>query len=195
MGAPSDDSPPAAPGASSEPSSWSGAALGPTSTETSEPSLLSDFLREVARAPAATPFAESDLSGRTLGRYLVLSRLGRGAMGVVYAAEDNVLRRPVALKVLPPHLLGDPERRRRFLREARAAAAAAHPNIAAVYDVVDDGEQVFIAMERVPGKTLREALAGAPRGLPMRDVARVGQKIARGLARAHEASVIHRDLK
>jgi predicted Ser/Thr protein kinase len=180
----------------SEPRSWSGAALGPTSSEGSEPSLPSDFLREVARAPASGPFAERDLSGQTLGRYRVLSRLGRGAMGVVYAAEDQTLRRPVALKVLPPHLLGDAERRRRFLREARAAAAAAHPNIAAVYDVVEAGDHVFIAMERVEGRTLREALADAEaRGLPPREVARIAHRIAGGLVRAHEAGVIHRDLK
>src|SRR5262245_59856355 len=181
MGAPEDNLPP----------SWSGATLGPTSSQESAPEIPSAFFREIARAPDATPAALSDLSGRSLGRYRVLSRLGRGAMGVVYAAEDEVLRRPVALKVLPPHLLSDAERRRRFLREARAAAAAAHANIAAVYDV----GHVFIAMERAPGQTLREALAAAPSGLPMRDVARIGEEIARGLARAHEASVVHRDLK
>jgi serine/threonine-protein kinase len=140
-----------------------------------ETPLTSGFLREIARAPAVEPSSLADLSGAALGRYRVLSQLGRGAMGVVYAAEDTVLRRPVALKVLPPHLVRDPDRRRRFLREARLSAAAAHPNIAAVYDVVDSGEHVFIAMERVEGRTLREARPGPGargRGDPPRSQAR-----------------------
>lgn len=157
--------------------------------------ISSDFLREVARAPAAAPDAADALAGTTLGRYRVLAKLGRGGMGVVYAAEDLVLQRPVALKVLPSHLVLDAERRRRFLREARSAAAAAHPSIAAIYDVEEIGDQIIIAMERVEGRTLRAALAAAAGGLPAREVARIGHRIACGLSRAHEAGVIHRDLK
>jgi predicted Ser/Thr protein kinase len=171
----------------------------PTPVDGEGTPISSGFLHEVARAPAVAPGDLASLTGATIGRYHVLEELGRGGMGVVYAAEDVVLQRPVALKVLPPHLVRDAERRRRFLREARLCAAAAHPNIAAIYGVEEEGregeEQILIAMERIDGSTLREALAAAPGGLPAREVARVGHQIALGLQRAHEAGVIHRDLK
>jgi len=121
-------------------------------------------------------------------------------MGVVYRAEDERLRRPVALKVLPPNLVGDEERRRRFLREARAAAAVTHPNIATVYEVGEVPEAsgegpglIFIAMELVEGKTLQGLIGG--RQLPIKEAIRIGAEIADGLARAHGARLIHRDLK
>jgi hypothetical protein len=171
----------------------------PTPVDGEGTPISSGFLHELARAPAVAPGDVAPLTGATLGRYRVLEKLGRGGMGVVYAAEDIVLLRPVALKVLPPHLVRDVERRRRFLREARLCAAAAHPNIAAIYGVEEAGregeEQILIAMERVDGPTLREALAAAPGGLPAREVARIGHQIALGLQRAHEAGIIHRDLK
>jgi predicted Ser/Thr protein kinase len=151
-------------------------------------------MREPTRSEGEQPpLRDEDLVGATLGRFRVLSLLGRGGMGVVYCAEDDALRRRVALKVLPSALVGDGERRARFLREARAAAATTHPTIATVYDVGEDGGRVFVAMELVAGKTLRELLQGAP--LPIAEVARVGAEIARGLAKAHAAGVIHRDLK
>ena len=114
-------------------------------------------------------------------------------MGVVYKAEDRKLRRPVALKVLPPNLVGDRERRRRFLHEARAAAAVTHPNIATIHEVDEAAGVVFIAMEYIKGKTLRHVLAGKP--LPIQDALRIASEIAEGLAGAHQARVIHRDLK
>ncbi len=73
--------------------------------------------------------------GTTLSHFRILAKIGEGGMGVVYRAEDEKLRRPVALKVLPPDLVGNEERRLRFLREARAAAAVTHPNIATIYEV------------------------------------------------------------
>src|SRR3990170_2684597 len=109
--------------------------------------------------------------GRTLSHFRILAKLGEGGMGVVYRAEDEKLRRPVALKVLPPDRVGDEERRLRFLREARAAAAVSHPNIAAIYEIDEAEGVVFIAMELVEGKTLRALLGGRP--LPIKDALRV----------------------
>src|SRR5579863_130031 len=100
-----------------------------------------------------------DLVGRTLAHFRIDAKLGEGGMGVVYRATDDRLRREVALKVLPESLAADPERRRRFLREARAAAAVTHGNIATVLDIGEADGQVFIAMELVLGQTLRDHVA------------------------------------
>jgi serine/threonine-protein kinase len=113
-------------------------------------------------------------------------------MGTVYAATDSVLRREVALKVLPDDRSNDPERRRRFLREARAAAAITHANIAAVYDVGEAEGQLFIAMELVAGVNLRVHMAP---GLSHAEALRVGREMAKGVAAAHAKGVVHRDLK
>src|SRR6266581_617062 len=92
--------------------------------------------------------------GRTILHYQIVETLGRGGMGVVYKATDTHLDRFVAIKVLPPEKVTDPERKRRFVQEAKAASALNHPNIVHIYDIADaDGIQ-FIAMEYVPGKTL-----------------------------------------
>ena len=131
--------------------------------------------------------------GTKLSHFRIVAKLGEGGMGVVYRAEDERLRRPVALKVLPPELVSNEERRLRFLREARAAAAVTHPNIATVYDVGEADGQVFIAMELVEGRTLREAIGGKP--MLLRDAMRVATEMAEGLARAHQGQVVHRDLK
>lgn len=90
-------------------------------------------------------------------RYRVESQLGEGGMGVVHLARDTLLERLVAVKMLSPHLLGE-EGLRRLLREARAAARLSHPNIVAVYDVIEEGDQRLILMEYVPGQTLRQRL-------------------------------------
>jgi serine/threonine-protein kinase len=138
--------------------------------------------------------------GTTLSHFRILAKIGEGGMGVVYRAEDEKLRRPVALKVLPPDLVGNEERRLRFLREARAAAAVSHPNIATIYEVGEAADEtgrgpgvVFIAMELVEGKTLREVIGG--RAMPMKDALRIAAEMADALAEAHKAGVIHRDLK
>jgi serine/threonine protein kinase/tetratricopeptide (TPR) repeat protein len=114
-------------------------------------------------------------------------------MGIVYRAEDLKLGRPVALKVLPPQVMGDEESRARFFREARAAAAVSHPNLATVYEVGDEDGIVFIAMEWIDGTTLREHVGSSP--LPVTEALRIAVAIAEGLARAHAAGVLHRDLK
>jgi len=131
--------------------------------------------------------------GTKLSHFRILAKLGEGGMGVVYRAEDEKLRRPVALKVLPPELVANEERRLRFLREARTAAAVSHPNIAAIHEVDEVGGVVFIAMELVEGKTLRELIGGRP--LPIKEAVRIAAEMAEGLAHAHQARVIHRDFK
>lgn len=153
------------------------------STESSEA-----FLRLVAHAPAVT-----DLVGKTVGRYEIVRRLGEGGMGVVYQAEDSVLRRSVALKVLDERFRDDEERRRRFLREARLAGALVHPNIATVFDAGVDGDRFYLAMELVSGSTLRMRIAEGR--VTNAEALRFARAIAIGLAKAHGAGIVHRDLK
>src|SRR5713101_6459868 len=131
--------------------------------------------------------------GQMLSHYRLVEKIGEGGMGIVYRARDEKLRRHVARKVLPPELVADKERRRRFLQEARAAAAVSHPNIATIYEVDEAGGVIFIAMELVEGKTLRCFLRGHPLSIP--EAASIATEIAEGLAHAHKARVIHRDLK
>lgn len=132
------------------------------------------------------------LVGRTLGSYEVLSPLGAGGMGEVYLAHDARLRRNVAIKLLSKKHGFDPERVRRFEREARAASALNHPNIVTLYDIgiAEDGH--FIVMEFVEGQTLRRMFAQGP--LPA-SVPVVGGQIAKALAVAHAAGIVHRDVK
>jgi hypothetical protein len=133
---------------------------------------------------------------RTLaGRYELLEVLGRGGMGVVYRAQDLVLRRTVAVKVLPAELAEEqPAHVARFEREARAAASLAHPRIVAVFDTgIDDGTR-FIAMECVSGASLAAILADRAPLDPAR-AAKIGEQVADALAAAHAAGLIHRDIK
>ncbi len=110
--------------------------------------------------------------GRRLGHYRVLEELGHGGMGNVYVAEDTTLERRVALKVLRPEVADSPDRRARFQREARAAAALNHPNIVHLYSVEESEGELFITMELVQGSSLRELLnAGGP--LPISTDARL----------------------
>jgi tetratricopeptide (TPR) repeat protein len=131
--------------------------------------------------------------GRKLSHFRILAKIGEGGMGIVYRAEDENLRRPVALKLLPQALVANAERRLRFLREARTAAAVSHPNIAAIYEIGEQDGFVFIVMELIEGETLRSRLVGRP--LPIDAVLRLGAEVADGLAAAHAAHVVHRDLK
>ncbi len=131
--------------------------------------------------------------GRKLSHFRILERLGQGGMGVVYRAEDEKLRRVVALKVLPADRLADEGRRLRFVREARTAAAVTHSSIAVVHEIDEAEGVVFIAMELVEGRTLGAAIGGRP--MSPREALRLAVEIAEGLAAAHRARVIHRDLK
>src|SRR5688572_29280451 len=97
-----------------------------------------------------------------LAQYKILDRIGAGGMGEVFRARDTRLGRTVAVKVLPADVAGDPVRRDRFLREARASAALSHPNIAALYEIGEDRQQLFLAFEFVPGETLQTVIGGRP---------------------------------
>jgi serine/threonine-protein kinase len=136
-----------------------------------------------------------DHDGTTPARvahFRILGKLGQGGMGVVYRAEDEKLRRPVAIKLLQD-TSGDEERRQRFLREARSAASITHPNVAVVHAVDEADGRIYIAMELVEGEDLRHRLDRGRLDLATaRDLA--GQ-IARGLAAAHDKGIVHRDLK
>ena len=133
------------------------------------------------------------LVGARIGHFQVRGELGRGGMGVVYDAHDERLGRNVALKVLPAALASDPMRRDRFLREARAAAKLSHAAVATVYEIGESDNRLFIAMERIEGRTLRDALAAGP--LPLVQTLDIARQVASALARAHELGIVHRDLK
>jgi serine/threonine-protein kinase len=128
------------------------------------------------------------------GRYELLAVLGRGGMGVVYRAHDDVLGRVVAIKVLPADRAEDPVFVARFEREARAAAALNHPNIVAVFDSGRDPETRFIVMEYVPGASLAQLLRQRGR-LPAGEAVEIAVQIASALSAAHRAGIIHRDIK
>ncbi len=131
--------------------------------------------------------------GRSVGRYMLLDRLGVGGMGVVYSAYDPELHRKVALKLLRVGTARTQEGQTRMLREAQAMARLQHPNVLAVFDAGTFGEEVFIAMELVEGSTLTQWLAAAKRS--WHEVLKVFVSAGRGLAAAHTAGLIHRDFK
>jgi eukaryotic-like serine/threonine-protein kinase len=133
-------------------------------------------------------------STRVAGRYDLVRPLGHGAMATVDLAHDVDLDRPVALKRLAENLARDEDLQRRFLREARLAARLAHPNVVRVFDVGEDAGRPFIAMEFVEGETLAELVAR--RGpLPAAEAASLGMQACAGLAAAHAAGLVHRDVK
>ena len=132
--------------------------------------------------------------GDLVGRYVVLSKVGAGGMGIVYAAYDPELDRRVALKLLHGEVAEARERRqKRLLREARAMAKLAHPNVVAIHDVGAHEEQVYIAMEFVEGETLTAWSRARPR--PWQEVLEVFVAAGRGLAAAHDSGLVHRDFK
>jgi len=131
--------------------------------------------------------------GKTLDHYQITEKLGEGGMGVVYKARDTHLDRFVALKVLPPEKVSDPERKRRFIQEAKAASALNHPSIITIYDIDQADGIDFIAMEYVAGKTLDQRIGH--RGLRLNDALKYAVQIADALAKAHSAGIVHRDLK
>ena len=131
--------------------------------------------------------------GRTVSHYRIVEKLGEGGMGVVYKAHDTHLDRFAAIKVLPPEKVADPERKRRFIQEARAASALNHPNIVTIYDIDQQDGVDFLAMEYIQGKTL-EQLIGR-KGLKVTEALKYGVQITDALSRAHAAGIVHRDLK
>src|SRR5687767_14495327 len=131
--------------------------------------------------------------GEQIGRYKIDSAIGAGGMGEVYLARDTMLDRSVALKILPSDVASNQERMQRFKREATAAAALNHPNIAHIYEIGERDGTNFIVMEFVDGLTLRQLIHERQTELPK--VLRYLQHVAEGLAKAHAVGIVHRDLK
>src|SRR5262249_55873247 len=131
--------------------------------------------------------------GTKLGPYEILSAIGAGGQGEVYKARDTRLNRTVAIKVLLADAIRDPDRRRRFLQEARAASALNHPNIVTLHDIGSEDGIDFFVMEYVPETPLDRLISSKP--LSLTEVLNCGIQIANALAVAHSAGFIHRDIK
>ena len=144
-------------------------------------------------APELMFDGEETLAGKTIGPYRVIEEIGRGGMGVVYAAEDTRLGRDVALKALTPEFHADATRRERLRREARAVAALSHPGIATIYALEEIDGALYMVSELVRGRTLREELSDGP--LPRARLLATLLAIADALAAAHGRDIVHRDLK
>ena len=127
------------------------------------------------------------------GKYRIIQKVGEGGMGVVYKAQDTKLDRPVALKFLPPEMTRDPDSKRRFVQEAKAAAALNHPNITTVHEIGEDEGRTFIAMEFIEGQTLKDKIAQGP--LAVNEAVDIASQVAEGLKEAHDRGIIHRDIK
>jgi eukaryotic-like serine/threonine-protein kinase len=152
------------------------------------------FLEEPAWGVAADLILDGDsLVGERIGPYRVLEEIGRGGMGVVYAADDERLGRTVALKALPREWAADPRRRERLRREARAAAALSHPAIATIFALEEIDGALYLLSELVRGRTLREELAEGPVAAPL--LVPTLCDLAAAMAAAHAQGIVHRDLK
>jgi eukaryotic-like serine/threonine-protein kinase len=151
------------------------------------------FQRQSASSIDGSPPMSPDLTGRVVGRYKICERIGAGGMGIVYRALDTRLGRTVALKTLAPDVTADPERRSRFVREAKAASALDHPNIITIFDIDRSDGIDFIAMEHIAGRTLQAIIAGGE--LLFSDAVNIASQIVQALVVAHSAGIIHRDIK
>ena len=140
------------------------------------------------------PQAADARTGPRIGKYLITGRIGRGGMGMVYRGLDPALDREVAIKTLVAEGSFDPESRRRFEVEARAAAKLAHPNIVTVHELGEDRGILFIAMEMLPGVDL-DSLLRSGEALPLAEKLDIVAQVCRGLAFAHDRGVVHRDIK
>jgi hypothetical protein len=159
----------------------------------SDPDRLEPVDSVVAWLRSAAPPRQPGELGR-LGPFAVVRLLGRGGMGAVFAADDPALGRRVALKVMRPAVAAHPEAKARFLREARAAAALQHDHVIPIFHVGEHSGVPFIVMPLLAGESLEDRLRREPR-LPAAEVARVGREAAAGLAAAHAAGLVHRDVK
>lgn len=139
------------------------------------------------------PPRHPEMLGR-LGRYEIERHIGSGGMGIVFKAHDTELNRPVAIKVLAPHLAANHAARKRFAREAKAAAAVVHENVVAIHNVSSSGKLPYFVMQFVPGRSL-QARVDADGPLEAKEILRIGMQVCSGLAAAHEQGLVHRDVK
>src|SRR5438105_2387920 len=158
--------------------------------------LLSGFrgfpMAEFQPAPTASTQTSEFLSGALIGRFRVGERLGKGGMGEVYLAQDTKLKRQVALKRLAPQLRADSGYRRRFLEEAERASRFSDAHVAALYDVVEERDEIFLIMEYVEGENLRQRLR---RPLSLQEFFDIATQCVEALAAAHARGIVHCDIK
>jgi two-component system LytT family response regulator len=131
--------------------------------------------------------------GTLIGHYRVASPLGQGGMGAVYLADDTLLGRRVALKVLPPQFAADPDRMHRFVQEAKLASALTHPNVATIFEIGQQDELRFLAMEYVEGRPLADRIREGPLKVP--ELVQIAMQVADALDDAHSKGIVHRDIK
>lgn len=162
-----------------------GAPLGPGTRAGPEAASLTKTLE--------TPVRVLKAGALIAGKYRIVEEIGAGGMGVVYKAEDLKLKRPVALKFLPPEMQRNPEPLKRFVREARSAAALDHPYICHINEVAEAEGREFIVMEYVDGEALRAKIGQGP--LPLEETLRIGIEVAEALEAAHGKGIVHRDIK
>ncbi|MGA9772497.1 MAG: protein kinase [Blastocatellia bacterium] len=158
---------------------------------------VGSFMDRPAYQPVAGDLVDSAAQlevGRQLGQYRILKMIGRGGMGEVYLAQDNKLRRRVALKLLPAHVTRNEQSLKRFQQEAYAASALSHPNILTVYDICEQEGLRFIATEYIEGETLRQMMIDSGRMATIQALEIVIQAAA-ALSAAHATGIIHRDIK
>lgn len=155
---------------------------------------LDERLREHREASAETVTVPQPGPGSMLGNYLIMNLIGEGGMGMVFKAQDMVLDRTVALKILPPHLTQNPEFLHRIRTEAHAQARLHHPNIVTLYSVQELAVGFILVMEFVEGQTLHQRIQNQG-PLDSAEATRIFDKVLQGVAYAHQMGIIHRDLK
>jgi tetratricopeptide (TPR) repeat protein len=155
---------------------------------------ISTSITDPSDLPADRTIRLTEVVSKIEQRYDIIRELGRGGMGVVFQARDKLLDRDVALKQLSPSVFNEEEAHSRFLREARAASRLNHSNIVSVYDVIEDRNALFIAMEYIDGINLHQYMEKHP-SLPFKLVLAVAGQVADALKSAHDKGVIHRDIK